>query len=234
MKANGEYTYFASDVAYHWDKFQRVDHVIDIWGCDHHGYINRVRCVCDALGYPGQFEVLLGQFVNLLRNGKPIRMPIRMSKRKGTMVTFQELVDEVGADATRYTLISRSSNQAIDFDIEAVKEKSPNNPVYYVQYAHARICSILRKAAGVTPEEAAEMGMDAVAAKAIGENVGRGRCRRHSLHPDLPLFQPGHRFRYRGRQGEEPEQPRVLRPVRARPHLLHPAQGRRRHAGGGR
>ena len=167
VKANGEYTYFASDVAYHWDKFQRVDHVIDIWGCDHHGYINRVRCVCDALGYPGKFEVLLGQFVNLLRNGKPIRM----SKRKGTMVTFQELVDEVGADATRYTLISRSSNQAIDFDIEAVKEKSQNNPVYYVQYAHARICSILRKAAGVTPEQAAEMGMNAVAAQAIGENV---------------------------------------------------------------
>ena len=119
------------------------------------------------MGYPGKFEVLLGQFVNLLRNGKPIRM----SKRKGTMVTFQELVDEVGADATRYTLISRSSNQAIDFDIEAVKEKSQNNPVYYVQYAHARICSILRKAAGVTPEQAAEMGMNAVAAQAIGENV---------------------------------------------------------------
>ena len=167
VKANGEYTYFASDVAYHWDKFQRVDHVIDIWGCDHHGYINRVRCVCDALGYPGKFEVLLGQFVNLLRNGKPVRM----SKRKGTMITFRELVDEVGADATRYTLISRSSNQAIDFDIEAVKEKSQNNPVYYVQYAHARICSILRRAAGVTAEEATEMGMEAVAAKAIGENV---------------------------------------------------------------
>ena len=167
VKANGEYTYFASDVAYHWDKFQRVDHVIDIWGCDHHGYINRVRCVCDALGYPGQFEVLLGQFVNLLRNGKPIRM----SKRKGTMVTFQELVDEVGADATRYTLISRSSNQAIDFDIEAVKEKSSDNPVYYVQYAHARICSILRRAAGVEIEEAEKMGMDAVANAAIGDNV---------------------------------------------------------------
>ncbi len=82
VKANGEYTYFASDVAYHWDKFQRVDHVIDIWGCDHHGYINRVRCVCDALGYPGQFEVLLGQFVNLLRNGKPIRMPFHRSGRR--------------------------------------------------------------------------------------------------------------------------------------------------------
>ena len=101
-----------------------------------------MRCVCDALGYPGQFEVLLGQFVNLLRNGKPIRM----SKRKGTMVTFQELVDEVGADATRYTLISRSSTSH-RFRYRAVKEKSQNNPVYYVQYAHARICSILRKAA---------------------------------------------------------------------------------------
>ena len=167
VKANGEYTYFASDVAYHWDKFQREDYVIDIWGCDHHGYINRVRCVCDALGYPGQFEVLLGQFVNLLRNGKPIRM----SKRKGTMVTFQELVDEVGADATRYTLISRSSNQAIDFDIEAVKKQDNTNPVYYVQYAHARICSILRRAAGVTAEQAAALGMDAVAAQAIGEGV---------------------------------------------------------------
>ena len=167
VKANGEYTYFASDVAYHWNKFQRVDHVIDIWGADHHGYINRVRCVCDALGYPGKFEVLLGQLVNLLRSGKPVRM----SKRRGTMITFRELLDEVGADAARYTLISRSSNQMIDFDIDAVKEKSQDNPVYYVQYAHARVCSILRRAAGVTADEASELGMDEVAARAIGENV---------------------------------------------------------------
>ena len=167
IKSDGEYTYFASDVAYHWDKFQRVDHVIDIWGADHHGYIERVRCVCDALGYPGKFEVLLGQLVNLLRNGKPVRM----SKRKGTMVTLQELVDEVGSDAARYTLISKSSNQMVDFDIEAVKKRDNSNPVYYVQYAHARVCSILRRAADVTAEQAAEMGMKAVAAKAIGENV---------------------------------------------------------------
>ena len=166
VKSNGEYTYFASDVAYHWNKFQRVDHVIDIWGSDHHGYIKRVDSVCAAMGYPGQFEVLLGQFVNLLRNGEPVRM----SKRKGVMITFQELVDEVGADATRYTLISKSSNQTIDFDIEAVKEQSNANPVYYVQYAHARICSILRKAAGVTYEQARKMGMEAVARKAIGED----------------------------------------------------------------
>jgi arginyl-tRNA synthetase len=165
IKENGEYTYFSSDVAYHWNKFQRVDHVIDIWGCDHHGYIQRVRSVCDALGFEGRFEVLLGQFVNLLRNGKPIRM----SKRKGTMVTFRELIDEVGPDAVRYTLISRSSNQAIDFDIEEVKKASSDNPVYYVQYAHARICSLLRRAAGVSEEEAASMGMEAVAAEAIGD-----------------------------------------------------------------
>ena len=163
VKENGDYTYFASDVAYHWNKYERVDHVIDIWGADHHGYIARVRAVTDALGYEGKFEVLLGQLVNLLRNGKPVRM----SKRKGTMVTLRELVDEVGADATRYTLISKSSNQTIDFDIEAVKRQDNTNPVYYVQYAHARICSILRRAAGVTVEEAEGLGMDAVARRAI-------------------------------------------------------------------
>ena len=123
--------------------------------------------MCDALGYPGKFEVLLGQLVNLLRSGKPVRM----SKRRGTMITFRELLDEVGPDAARYTLISRSSYQMIDFDIDAVKEKSQDNPVYYVQYAHARVCSILRRAAGVTADEASELGMDEVAARAIGENV---------------------------------------------------------------
>ncbi|MBM6773975.1 arginine--tRNA ligase [Olsenella profusa] len=165
IKTNGEYTYFASDVAYHWNKFQRVDHVIDIWGADHHGYIKRVASVCEALGYPTQFEVLLGQLVNLLRDGQPVRM----SKRKGTMVTFDELLEEVGADATRYTLISKSSNQMIDFDIEQAKRQDNTNPVYYVQYAHARICSILRRGAGVTLEEAAELGMDEVAERAVGQ-----------------------------------------------------------------
>ena len=164
IKSNGEYTYFASDVAYCWKKFEIVDYEINIWGADHHGYIKRVQSVADAMGFPGKYEILLGQFVNLLRNGEPVRM----SKRRGTMIPFQELVDEAGVDATRYTLISRSSNQTIDFDIEKVKEQNNTNPVYYVQYAHARICSILRRAAGVTDEEAAEMGMDAVAEKAIG------------------------------------------------------------------
>ena len=170
VKSNGEYTYFASDVAYHWNKFQRVEHVIDIWGADHHGYIKRVDAACEALGYPGKFEVLLGQLVNLLRNGEAVRM----SKRKGTMVTFDELLHEVGADATRYTLVSKSSNQMIDFDIELVKRQDNTNPVYYVQYAHARICSILRKAAGVTIEEAQGVGMDAIAQKAIGDAIDLG------------------------------------------------------------
>ena len=165
IKTNGEYSYFASDVAYHWNKFQRVDHVIDIWGADHHGYIQRVDSACTALGYPGKLEVLLGQLVNLLRDG----VPVRMSKRKGTMIPFKELMDEVGVDATRYTLISKSSNQMIDFDIEKVKKQDNTNPVYYVQYAHARICSILRKGAGVTAEEAEKLGMDEVARRAVGE-----------------------------------------------------------------
>ena len=170
IKTNGDYTYFASDVAYHWNKFGRVDHVIDLWGADHHGYIKRIQSVCEALGYPDQFEVVLGQLVNLLRDG----VPVRMSKRKGTMVTFDELLAEVGPDATRYTLVAKSNNQMIDFDIEAVKRQDNTNPVYYVQYAHARICSILRRAAGVSVEEAAELGMDAVAERAVGPDYDLG------------------------------------------------------------
>ena len=170
VKSNGEYTYFASDVAYHWNKFQRVEHVIDIWGADHHGYIKRVDSACEALGYPGQFEVLLGQLVNLLRNGEAVRM----SKRKGTMVTFDELLAEVGCDATRYTLVSKSSNQMIDFDIEVVKRQDNTNPVYYVQYAHARICSILRKGAGVGVDEGASLGMDEVARRACSDTYDLG------------------------------------------------------------
>ena len=166
IKHDGAYTYFASDVAYTLDKFLRDDYVIEIWGADHHGYVKRVQSVAEAFGYPDKYEVVLGQLVNLLRGGKPVRM----SKRKGTMVTFEELIDEVGADATRYTLISRSSNQTIDFDIDAVKQQNNSNPVYYVQYAHARICSILRRAAGVTEEEAQKLGMNEVSRRAIGED----------------------------------------------------------------
>ena len=145
IKANGELTYFTSDMAYHYDKVCRgFDHLINIWGADHHGYIKRCEAMMEAWGHPGMLEVVLGQLVNLLRDGEPVRM----SKRTGEMVTFAELVDEVGVDATRYLMLSRSSDQMIDFDIEVAKKQDASNPVYYVQYAHARICSILRKAVG--------------------------------------------------------------------------------------
>lgn len=166
VKANGDLTYFMSDVAYHYDKMQRgYDHLIDIWGADHHGYIQRCKAMMTAWGYPDALEVVLGQLVNLLRDGEPVRM----SKRTGEMVTFQELIDEVDVDATRYLMLSKSADQAIDFDIEVAKKQDSSNPVYYVQYAHARICSILRKAGearGMNVESAgieeivAELGLD--------------------------------------------------------------------------
>jgi len=161
IKANGELTYFTSDMAYHYNKVQRgFDHLIDIWGADHHGYIKRCEAMMEAWGNPGMLEVVLGQLVNLLRDGEPVRM----SKRTGEMVTFEELVDEVGVDATRFLMLSRSSDQMIDFDIEVAKKQDSSNPVYYVQYAHARICSILRKAAGVEEGAADELAARVVPA----------------------------------------------------------------------
>ena len=163
IKANGELTYFMSDMAYHYDKVCRgFDHLINIWGADHHGYIKRCEAMMEAWGYPGKLEIVLGQLVNLLRDGEPVRM----SKRTGEMVTFGELVDEVGVDATRFLMLSRSSDQPVDFDIEVAKKQDASNPVYYVQYAHARICSILRKAAGED-----EANADALAATMIPAGI---------------------------------------------------------------
>ncbi len=163
IKANGELTYFTSDMAYHYDKICRgFDRLIDIWGADHHGYIKRCEAMMEAWGHPGMLEVVLGQLVNLLRDGEPVRM----SKRTGEMVTFEELVDEVGVDATRFLMLSRSSDQPVDFDIEVAKKQDASNPVYYVQYAHARICSILRKAA-----ESEEGSADELAARIIPADV---------------------------------------------------------------
>ena len=171
IKENGEMTYFMSDCAYHYNKIQRgFGKLIDIWGADHHGYVKRCEAMLEAWGYKGALEVMLGQLVNLLRDGEPVRM----SKRTGETVSFQELIDEVGVDATRYLMLSRSSDQPINFDIEVAKKQDSSNPVYYVQYAHARICSILRKAAG---EEAAakalagEMTTDELAAQVVPANV---------------------------------------------------------------
>ena len=165
-KADGDYTYFASDVAYHyWKKERGFDILIDIWGADHHGYIARVAAVLAAMGFPGALEVMLGQLVNLFRDGKPVRM----SKRTGEMITFEELIDEVGIDATRYYMLSRSTEQPIDFDIDVAKKQDSSNPVYYVQYAHARICKLLRDEAGHSGED--NLDMAAVAAEAIPADV---------------------------------------------------------------
>lgn len=164
IKQNGELTYFMSDVAYHYDKKQRgYDLLLDIWGADHHGYIPRCKAMMAAWGYPDDLEVVLGQLVNLYRDGKAVRM----SKRTGEMITFRELIEEVGVDATRYLMLSRSSDQPIDFDIEVAKKQDATNPVYYVQYAHARICSILRKAAREQGIEDAENLTPALLAEAL-------------------------------------------------------------------
>ena len=165
IKENGEFTYFMSDVAYHYDKLSRgFDHLINIWGADHHGYVKRCEAMLAAWGRPGALEVMLGQLVNLYRDGEAVRM----SKRTGEMITFAELIDEVGVDATRYLMLSRSQDQPIDFDIEVAKKKDSSNPVYYVQYAHARICSILRKAA-----PAGDAGAVVAGTKSMDELIGK-------------------------------------------------------------
>ena len=158
-KSDGEYTYFAADIAYHKDKYDRgFDRVINIWGADHHGYVKRMEAAVAALGHAGQLDIVIGQLVNLFRNGEAVRM----SKRTGEMVTFEDLLDEVGPDAARYFFLRRSTDQPLDFDIGLAKEQSAENPVYYVQYAHARICAILRKGVGAdTADESIDIAATA-------------------------------------------------------------------------
>ena len=150
IRANGEPTYFCSDIAYAKDKFERgFKTLVDIWGADHHGYILRMKTAIKYLGYdPEAFQVDLLQMVTLLRNGKPVRM----SKRTGEAVTLAELTEEVGADAARYFFTSRTLDSQMEFDIDLAKKESSENPVYYIQYANARIHSLLAQAkeAGVT------------------------------------------------------------------------------------
>ena len=142
---NGQTTYFASDIAYHMDKLERgFDRVIDVWGADHHGYVPRVKAALEALGAdPSKLDVLLVQFANLYRAGEKVQM----STRSGSFVTLRELRKEVGADAARFFYVMRKCEQHLDFDLDLAKSQSSDNPVYYVQYAHARVCSVLRQAA---------------------------------------------------------------------------------------
>ena len=152
-KSDGSLTYFASDITYHDDKFRRgFDVVIDVWGADHHGYIPRMKAAVEALGHDrNSFQVVLVQLVNLLSEGEPVSM----STRAGTFETLADLCEEVGVDAARFIFLSRKSDSPLDVDLELLKKKSLDNPVYYVQYAHARICSMMRKAAeqGIVPRE---------------------------------------------------------------------------------
>ncbi len=143
-RSGGAYTYLAADIAYHRNKAERGFHeIIDVWGADHHGYIPRVKAALEALGYDSNMlKVLLIQLVNLLRQGKPVAM----TTRGGEFVTLREVVEEVGKDAVRFMLLTRKCDAHLDFDLELAKEQSEENPVFYVQYAHARICSIRRTA----------------------------------------------------------------------------------------
>ena len=144
VRQNGQTTYFASDITYHKDKFERgFQKVIDVWGADHHGYIPRMKAAVEASGYDrDQFDVLLVQLVNLLRAGQPVAM----STRAGEFVTLADVVKEVGRDAARFIFLTRHYESSLDFDLELAKQKTNDNPVYYVQYVHARISSIHRKA----------------------------------------------------------------------------------------
>lgn len=156
VRGNGLTTYFASDIAYHMNKYERgYERVVDVWGADHHGYVARLTAAITALGYkPEQFRVVLAHLVNLVRQGEPVSM----STRAGQFVTLREVIDEVGVDAARFLFLTRHHESPLDFDLEVAKQKTNDNPVYYVQYVYARISSIMKKAAleyGINGDDAA-------------------------------------------------------------------------------
>jgi arginyl-tRNA synthetase len=157
VRRNGVPTYFAADIAYHKDKFQRgFERVINIWGADHHGHVARLKGAVDALGYdPDQLQVIIMQLVRLFRGGEPVRM----SKRSGEYITLRDLIDDVGKDAARYFFVDRSADSHLDFDLDLAREQSSANPVYYVQYAHARICSILKQAGEIPSSREIDLGL---------------------------------------------------------------------------
>ena len=146
-RANGFYTYFAADIAYHRNKLavRNFDVAINIWGADHHGHVARLQAALDGLGLNGseRLVVVLMQLVNLMQNGKPVRM----SKRSGKAIALHDLLDEISVDAARYFFNSRASTSPLDFDLDLAVREDSENPVYYVQYAHARICSLLSRLA---------------------------------------------------------------------------------------
>ncbi len=171
IRDNGVPTYLAADIAYHRDKFARgFDRVINIWGADHHGYISRVKAAVAALGYdPEHLEVLILQMVNLFQHGELVKM----SKRTGQGVTLAELIEEVGRDAARFFFIMRSTDSQLDFDLDLAKSRTNENPVFYIQYAHARIASIFRQAeeAGLTVPAPGEAPIEALTEEAEADLI---------------------------------------------------------------
>ena len=209
IRSDGRPTYFASDIAYHYDKFfnRGFDHVIDIWGADHQGHVSRVITAVEALGIAKErIEIIIGQLVALKRGGDTVRF----SKRAGEIITLREVIDEVGGDACRYFFLQRSADSQMDFDLELAKRQSSENPVYYVQYAHARSTG--------RPQQAAERGIelrgrrrgpagapggaDADSQDAAAAGAGRGDRGKPRAAPPAPL-------RARPRDGV----PRLLREV---------------------
>ena len=160
-RANGFYTYFAADIAYHRNKLavRGFDKAINIWGADHHGHVARLQAALDGLGLDGSHRlvIVLMQLVNLMQDGKPVRM----SKRSGKAIALHDLLDEISVDAARYFFNSRASTSPLDFDLDLAVREDSENPVYYVQYAHARICSLLRalETDGVTVPETADLSL---------------------------------------------------------------------------
>lgn len=152
IRSDGRPTYYGGDIAYHYEKLKRADRVIDLLGPDHHGYIGRIKGVADALGYPGKLDVHISQQITLMRGTEEVSM----SKRAGNIVTLQDILDEVGKDAARFFFIMLAPESPLKFDLALAKEQSNNNPVYYVQYGHARISSVFKKADGADVAEAAQ------------------------------------------------------------------------------
>lgn len=188
VKSDGEYTYLAGDIAYHKNKLDRgFELVIDIWGPDHHGHVVPTRAGIQALGYPGEcLEVLLLQFLSILSKGERVKM----SKRAGEFVTMDDLLDDVGRDAARYFLLMRNIDSHLDFDLDLAREQSQENPVYYIQYAHARICSIFRQARenGVRPVDARDADLSR-----LTEEIELDIIRKLAAFPDEMAASAGER-----------------------------------------
>ncbi len=181
-KSDGSWTYFAPDIAYHWDKVSRgYDQLIDVLGADHGGYVKRLKAVVSALSNGRvPLEVKLIQLVKLFKNGEPFKM----SKRAGTFVTLRDVVEQAGADVTRFVMLTRKNDAALDFDFDKVLEQSKDNPVFYVQYAHARVCSVIRKAAeaGIPADDAVLAAADL---KKLSHDAELGLARKIAEWPRL-------------------------------------------------